>query len=481
MVVCTGGFPVAANGKVIYVNGSSGSDSNSGATWFLAKKTIKNATGTVKSGGTVHIADGVYKGANNGNITINKNMSIIGQSQTGNIIDAEHQDRIFLITSGVTVNLRTLTLADGTAVGNGGAIVNAHGTLKLTNITFRSNTASDGGGAILNGFGILTVIRSIFTGNKAKGVNGNGGAIVNGGGTFMVTDSTFNWNTANDGGGAILNGGGTLKATGSTFMGNTARENGGAILSAGGVLAMANSDLINNMVGGRGGAIYNGFHDVTGVGDIIKGRGNFTVTGSNLIGNTAASGGAIYNNGGHGEVHFNRILQNVIKDLVSSPGLVDARYNWWGSNRNPSNRVSGNVLVDPWLIANINAHPVDSFIITVNLLYDSHGNYHDPHLGHAPDGIPVTFYSASGALNPGLSNIVSGIATSIFTPTTFGKAVVYARVDDQLLSIVTNSSNPNPSPSSANAIPMQETGTPLYPLLMTLMVIGGSLLISRRK
>ena len=40
----------------IYVNGSSGNDTNDGYSWLTAKQTIGNATGTVASGGTVTIA-----------------------------------------------------------------------------------------------------------------------------------------------------------------------------------------------------------------------------------------------------------------------------------------------------------------------------------------------------------------------------------------------------------------------------------------
>ena len=51
------------------------------------KKSIKNATGTVSDGGIVNIADGVYSGENNNNITLDKNMTIQGQSREGTIID----------------------------------------------------------------------------------------------------------------------------------------------------------------------------------------------------------------------------------------------------------------------------------------------------------------------------------------------------------------------------------------------------------
>ena len=74
------GNVAAANASTIYVNGSSGQDTWDGqlAVWNGTsgpKASIKNATGTVNSGGTVNIADGMYSGSQNTNITITKNMN----------------------------------------------------------------------------------------------------------------------------------------------------------------------------------------------------------------------------------------------------------------------------------------------------------------------------------------------------------------------------------------------------------------------
>jgi len=57
-------------------------------------------------------------------------MNIIGQGQTGTIIDAEKKNRIFLIISGVRVTIGNLTLNNGTTSANGGAILN-NGNLTL--------------------------------------------------------------------------------------------------------------------------------------------------------------------------------------------------------------------------------------------------------------------------------------------------------------------------------------------------------------
>jgi methionine-rich copper-binding protein CopC len=173
----------------LYVNGTSGNDSNMGWAWSSAKQTIGNAVSNVNDGGTVHIASGTYTGTGNKNIKINENMTIIGQSQINTIINAQGTNQIFSIASGVTVTFEDLTLTNGSAA-DGGAIGNA-GNLTLENCTFSGNTA-DIGGAIENEYGCTLAIDNCnFTGNSG----GGGGAIDNYSGFMTVYNSTFIGNT----------------------------------------------------------------------------------------------------------------------------------------------------------------------------------------------------------------------------------------------------------------------------------------------
>jgi len=84
---------VSAAGNIVYVNASSGLDTydglspvhtGTGTTGPGPKATIKNATGTVITNGTLNIADGQYTGPNNTQIAINNNMTIKGESQNRN-------------------------------------------------------------------------------------------------------------------------------------------------------------------------------------------------------------------------------------------------------------------------------------------------------------------------------------------------------------------------------------------------------------
>ncbi|MDD3754132.1 MAG: hypothetical protein PHQ17_06210, partial [Methanobacterium sp.] len=220
---------VFADPGVIYVNNQTGNDTWDGQsdTWNGTsgpKLSIRSATEAVTSGGTVNIADGIYKGSDNRDITIDKDMTITGQSQTSTIIDGENANRIFYINNGITAFIQNLTIQNGRITSNsGGAIYNDQGNLTVTNCTFNNNAANNDGGAIRND-GTLAVTDSTFNNNAA---NNDGGAIRNDG-TLAVTDSTFNNNAANNDGGAIRNDG-TLAVTDSTFNNNAANNDGGAI------------------------------------------------------------------------------------------------------------------------------------------------------------------------------------------------------------------------------------------------------------
>ena len=329
---------VSADSGVIYVNNDTGNDAWDGqsavyniTTGSGPKLSIGNAVGTVTTGGTVNIANGIYKGTGNRGITLNKNMAIIGESQTDTIIDGEQQNNIFTISSGVTVTIQNLTLTNGTAYGSGaiynvgnltvtdstftentasggGAIFNYYGAVNVTGSTFIENTANEYGGAIYNYYGAVNVTGSTFTNNTATNL---GGAIYNDyGGIMTVTGSTFTENTANYGG-AIFNYYGTITVIGSTFTENTANYSGGAIFNDGDNLTVTDSAFIENTANDHGGAIYNyGPVNVTGStftentaqngqGGAIYTTGTMTVTDSTFTENTAQNGhgGAIYNTG----------------------------------------------------------------------------------------------------------------------------------------------------------------------------------------
>jgi hypothetical protein len=347
------------NDNKIYVNVHTGNNSWDGLSPAYNKKTgsgpkatIANATGTVKSGGYVYIAQGVYKEQN---ITLKKSMNIAGDKWQDTTISAK-EGNIFNIRSGVTITIKNLGFANGTA-SKGGAI-NNNGTLKVYDCYFTNNQAPFGGA--INNDGQLILEKSIFSKNTASGggavanngkanikycvfddnysPNGVGGAITNYD-ALTLNDSVFNHNSAWFFGGAIYNhatlnisntlftennvtneGGaifnyvtGNLILNNASFDSNKAvYENGGAIVNLG-TLAVNDSDFTKNTAPKNGGAIDNqGALNVKkssfnrnaagNCGGAINnsGNGKLKVSESKFTGNTADIGGAIENSGPNG-------------------------------------------------------------------------------------------------------------------------------------------------------------------------------------
>ena len=364
--------------STIYVNGTSGDDNNNGETPNTAKKTIKNATGTVDANGAVLIADGLYTGTNNRGITIDRDMTITGQSTTGTIIDAQGLNWIISIPSGLNVVISNLTMANGNAVGNYGAAIRNEGMVTVKNCAFTGNTASFSGA--IGNVGTCTVIDCTFTGNSA---------IINGGAI------------ANDG---------ILVVTGSNFTGNTAGSNGGAIASDGTLTVSECNFIANNAV--NGGAISN-----LVIGPNI---GTAQIHFCRIINNSAIVGNAISNVPG---------------------GLVNAENNWWGSN-NPdfTNLTSGVVDYTPWLYMTISANPTIINNGETSLITTSFNNQFDgttvtpldPVAGHIPDGTPVTFNTDLGNIGTIDKKTINGVATATLTADeTAGIAHVNAVTDAQ--------------------------------------------------
>ena len=321
------GNAAAASNATIYVS-TGGNDSWNGqyATHISGtsgpKLSIKNATGTVASDGTIKIANGQYTGITNTEININKNMTIQGQSEQGTIINGTNTNWIFTINNGIKVTINNLTLTNGTTT-NGGAI-NNRGILNMTNCKFTSNYAADYGGAIINE-GTLNVDNCTFTNNNAIY---DGGAIKNNG-ILIVKNSNFTYNHVTSvicildslggepAGGAIRNDN-SMTLSNSNFEQNTAQYGyGGAIYNNGCDFNMADCNFkMNRAQYGYGGAIYN-------VGGTSS--KSVRISGSSFNNNTSGNyigGGAIYNFDGYLD-----ITQCSFTNNIAHYGLGGAIYN----------------------------------------------------------------------------------------------------------------------------------------------------------
>ena len=260
-----------------------GDDSNSGFSISDSKQSIGNAIETASSGDTIFLSNGIYRGLMNRDITIDKNLSFIGESKENTIIDAENQGRIFNILSGLTVNFVNITFRNGFAI-DGGAIYNKESSLTITHCVFEDNEATGRGGAIFNERSYnVKIVNTVFQKNKATI---NGSAVYN----FYCSKgsielSQFLENHASNSGGAVFNEyGHNLEVLRSNFINNLAENCGGAIYNfyANKVTIAESLFKTNKAISGSGGAVFNEQGD------------DFTMIKCEFIENTAAIyGGAV--------------------------------------------------------------------------------------------------------------------------------------------------------------------------------------------
>jgi hypothetical protein len=290
-----------------YVNGVSGSDTNTCTSSTAACKTIGHAIALASSGDTITIAAATYTE----NLTISTSLTIDGADATTTIINGHLE----LPSSTSAVTLVGVTIQNGSAV-NGGGIYNGGGTLTLRNVIVSSNhvveasnSSTPEGGGIYNGGGTLTIANSIISYNSMNSAptSGFGGGIYNSGGTLTITSSTVTGNGMQDQyGGAILEGGGIYNAGGkvaitrSTLSGNYLNgsyADGGGSFYGGGIWTSGTMSITSSTVSGN----YVTGDISSGIGGGIYNVGVLTIASSTLSGNSAfglaeSLGGGIYGN-----------------------------------------------------------------------------------------------------------------------------------------------------------------------------------------
>lgn len=208
--------PTLASAATLYVNSSTGNDTtgtgSAGAPYktFTKAYASSSASDTLNLTGTFSWNDSDETGDSSGTgFTINKNLTITGQSAASTIIQASTSENtadrgVFTIASGRTVTIQNVTIRYGvtTATETGGGITNS-GTLNvynsiLSNNRYNSTTNYYGGGAIMmkhDANGTLNLSTSTISNNTFNGkYYGSGGIYAGQSNTMTVTASTFTGN-----------------------------------------------------------------------------------------------------------------------------------------------------------------------------------------------------------------------------------------------------------------------------------------------
>lgn len=305
-VVCFALLIAAAPGALAatwYVNGVSGSDTNTCLSPPAACKTIAQAISLTSSGDSIMVASATYKE----NLTVGISLRIIGASANTTIIDGGGSNTVVTVSSSAAgVTLANLTVQNG-AHPDGGGIHN-NGALTINHSVVRGNTSKGEGGGIYNN-GTLTVNVSTVSGNKVSasscGFCGSSGGGIENNGTLTINNSTVSGNTAAitcgrtcaaSGGGISNTNSGKLTINWSTISGNTATataqlstahtDTEGAGIHSLGAMTITNSTIANNTA--KGGNSYNR-------GGGMESDGPTSISSSTITGNSAGTfGGGIF-------------------------------------------------------------------------------------------------------------------------------------------------------------------------------------------
>ncbi|MGF7117348.1 right-handed parallel beta-helix repeat-containing protein [Methanobacterium oryzae] len=183
----------------------------------------------------------------------------------------------------------------------------------------------------------------------------------------------------------------------------------------------------------------------TKTGIDIQGATGNSITGNKITGNNI---GIHTDDVNQTNVHFNSIVGNTLYGISNNftsvtggyGGIVNATYNWWGSNSDPSSKIqntgTGSVIYNPWLVLKISSasNLIRNGIkttITAYLTYDSNGGYHNPLLGHILNGIPIKFTTTLGTITSSASTVDGAAKATLTGGSKSGIAIVSAVLDNQ--------------------------------------------------
>jgi uncharacterized repeat protein (TIGR01451 family)/CSLREA domain-containing protein len=198
-------------------------------------------------------------------------------------------------------------ILNGSAVGGGG-VLNAGSAASLNAVRIEFNVVDTAsplvsadvyGGGVLNQQQKMSIVRGTISHNRIEATNASGGGIASyaqitpPGGQLFLNSVTVANNSASGTGGGLVSGGGinivtlvdTVIVDSSLIQSNTV-SGSGALLWGGGIhsngeMTVINSSIVGNVGGQRGGGVLNSylFHSIN----------------ATLSGNSAASGGGLYN------------------------------------------------------------------------------------------------------------------------------------------------------------------------------------------
>ncbi|WP_405280429.1 hypothetical protein [Methanobrevibacter sp.] len=448
-----------------YISSNSDDDLSDG----IQENSLRYAINHASNDSTIYLKEGNYAGEDNRNISLDKSITIIGESKENTIIDCEYSGRLFTMNSNSKLTLINLTLTKGNLTDNGGLIYNEGGQITIKNCILSNSKGYKNGGAIYNNLGTLNIEDTCFINNSAYKYAG----VIYTIGQTNIKNSNFTQNflTAQEAVGACIASNGKLDLDGCIFSRNFVRYSAAALLNLGnatinncrfeylttnytaGAISNHNYAIINNS--------YFGFNDVKYYAAAIlappSGQHVITKVYNTIFEqNHAGNHAAVTNNFKDTELIMENcaIVGNYIKKDsaygdISLDDNATVQYCWWGQNNISSYYYSqhdGNynpekINASRWLIMTFTSNGIvyknKNNVVTVDLNYYFDNETKEIHKLNGNINLPleVTVYTNSKAITKKLEN---GIATFNIKPAD-NDDVVYAKINNQTLELAVNS------------------------------------------
>ena len=311
----------------VYVNGTSGDDSEIGEDASHAVKTLERALELVADDGTIYVC---------GTVTVASSLTADGakieraEGYTGSLISVSGADTVLTLTDTVIdgKNAEAIESTGYLVFITGGGTVNIEDKTQLIN----NHTTA----VYVNVRSALNMNGGVIKDNTITDPNWGGAGIYTCG-TTVINDGEISGNSTSIWGGGILAERGTLTLNGGEIKNNSAANGAGVTINGGAQVVLDGTSITDNNAVDYGAGVYiQGFSNIDGLDTVFEMRSG--VIRGNVAENATGAGIFGYYYNGNTVI---RISGGIIKDNVADIGSAVAILGLNGSTAYPRLELSG--------------------------------------------------------------------------------------------------------------------------------------------